>query len=926
MILAFSVSIQIVIIGALTGLAYAVLATGIVLVYRATRVINFAHAQVGALCGALLAELVIDTGWPYVPAFVLMALVGGVIGGLTEVLVIRRLFASPRLIVLVATIGVAQILLFVELAFVRIESNELYPTPIDRSLEIGALRLLGQHFMLIAFVPAIVVGLSMFLNRTPFGVAIRGVADDADLARLHGISARRVSTTVWVIAGVLAAVTAILLNPVRGTVPGAASAALGPALLLRALAAALVGRMASLPRTLVGGLAIGVAEALLIANYGPSEVDLVLLVAVLALVYLFSRRSSEPDVALSVRVPPIPERLRAIGWVRNLGLICATGSFAIACTLPLAFDRQSQIFLFSRVAVFAVIGVSLTVLTGWAGQLSLGQYAFVAVGAFTTFALTDRGVPFGIAGLWSVVAGVVLAIGVGLPALRIRGLFLAVTTLAFAVAMSTWGLTREWLVGARPVVIVDRPELGPIDFSNQTTYYYLCLAVLAAVVAVVAHLRRTGAGRALVATRDNQDAAAAYSVSPTRAKLSAFALSGGIAALAGWLLAGLLPAFDEQIFGPEESLRVASMAIIGGISTVSGAVLGAVWVVGLPALFPDVRGITLATSGVGLLVLILYLPGGLAGGLVRVRGALLAWLDPRIGQQLARPDSTASATTMTAVPRPPEAANALEVRDLTVRFGGLTAVNGVSIDVPAGTTVGLIGANGAGKSTLMNAISGFLPHDGDVRLFGTSLRGLDPHDRARAGIARSFQDARLFDNLTVRESIEVALERFEASELVPSMLGLRSSRRAELAKLARADELIGLLGLGRYADTFIAELSTGTRRIVELAGLLALDAPLLLLDEPTAGIAQREVEAFGPLLGVIRAELGATMLLIEHDMGLIMSMSDHVYCMEAGTVIASGPPAEVRTDARVIASYLGTDERAIVRSDAGRARPEIIDA
>jgi ABC-type branched-subunit amino acid transport system ATPase component len=216
----------------------------------------------------------------------------------------------------------------------------------------------------------------------------------------------------------------------------------------------------------------------------------------------------------------------------------------------------------------------------------------------------------------------------------------------------------------------------------------------------------------------------------------------------------------------------------------------------------------------------------------------------------------------------------------------------------------------------MNAIGGFVRARGEVDVLGRDVSDLPAYRRHRRGLGRGFQAARLYPALTVRETIMVALEARERSWLIPSMTGLPPSPAAERRKRAEAAELIDFLGLGRYADEFISSLSTGTRRIVELSTLLAVDARVLLLDEPTGGVAQREAEAFGPLIVRIRRELGAALLMIEHDMPLIMGISDRVYCLEAGAVIAEGSPAEVRENPRVIASYLGTDERAIRRSGA----------
>jgi ABC-type branched-subunit amino acid transport system ATPase component len=243
----------------------------------------------------------------------------------------------------------------------------------------------------------------------------------------------------------------------------------------------------------------------------------------------------------------------------------------------------------------------------------------------------------------------------------------------------------------------------------------------------------------------------------------------------------------------------------------------------------------------------------------------------------------------------------------------------VSLTVGGGEVVGLIGTNGAGKSTLLNAIGGYLPAAGRVEVGGVDVSDAGPHRRSRHGLGRTFQAATLFPELTVRETVMVALEARERSSLLANALALPPAGRAERRKWAEATEIVDFLGLGAYADRVTAQLSTGTRRIVELAGLIALDARVLCLDEPTAGVAQRETEAFGPLILAIREELDASVLIIEHDMPLIMVMSDRVYCLEAGRVIAEGAPEQVRSDPQVIASYLGTDDRAINRSDMEKA-------
>ena len=918
----WSISAETLVIGALTGLVYAVLGAGLVLVYRATRVINFAYGEMGAFGAAVLAKVVLDYHWNFFLALSAVLVLGGLIGAAVELLVVRRLFKAPRLILLVATIGVAQLMFAFQLVLPDINHAARYPSPIPGSFTVGNLVLRSEHFMVLAFVPLVIIALGVLLTRTPYGIAIRASAENADRAELLGISTKRVSTLVWVLAGVLATLTAVLINPLRGTIVGMPSQALGPSLLLRALTAGLVGDLVSLPRTLLGGLAVGIVEAVLFVNVSsPGVVDVVLFAAVLILVLARRRRTVAEETgtwSLTPKVRAIPQRLRSIWWVRRLNLVAAGAGLVLAVTLPLVFNTSAHIFLLARVLLYAMVALSVTVLTGWGGQLSLGQFAFVGLGAMMTAALADRGMPFGFAVAYATVAGVVAALLIGFPALRVRGLFLAVTTLAFAVAARGYILPHRIFLGHRVVVSVHRGRVLGINLGSQLAYYYLCLIVLVVVVFLISRLRASGIGRSIIAVRDNEAAASSFTVPPAVAKLTAFAVAGGVAALAGGLLGGLRVQFGADAFSPDESLRVVAMTVIGGLGSIGGAVLGAAYVIGLPALFNNNQTVGLLTSGIGLLVLLLYFPGGIVQVVFRARDAFFAVLQRRhaLGPAAA-PSGELRALPSAGGRVRPEDVPALVARNVTVHFGGRRALDDVTIEVQRGEVVGLIGSNGAGKSTLMNVISGFLsPSSGTIELFGVDVTGVRPHVRAAAGVGRVFQDARLFGDLTVRETVKIALEGHERSELIPSILGLASSRAAERIKTAEAAHYIDFLGLGRYADAFVSDLSTGTRRIVELTCLLAQGADLLLLDEPTAGVAQKETEAFGPLIQRIQHELGATVLIIEHDIPLVLSLSDRVYCLAAGECIAEGDPAAVRDDPRVIAAYLGTDERAIQRSGA----------
>ena len=958
-LLGITVGQQSLVLGLVTGLTYAAFAAGFVLIYRSTGVLNFAHGEVGAFGVAVFVLLLAQYGLNWWLSFVLALAACAAIGMSIELVVIRRLFASPRLVVLIATIGVGQIVAFSKFSLPAVVAPGPIPAPFEATwTPTDHIRIQAREIVVLAVVPVLIAALAWFIARTRFGLAVRASASNPDTARVYGTSPRRTSTIVWTISGAFGAATAIFLAPLQGINSArAGTAALAEPLLLRVLVVSLLARMRSLPGTLAGGVAVGVAEQLIRSNVDSanrSVVDVYLFVAVLVVVLLVVRSSGRQESwSLAPRLKAVPSRLESLWWVRRLNAMGFVVLFGFFVVLGLVLSTNSSLFVWTSILLFAMVALSMTVLTGWAGQLSLGQYAFVGLGGLTVLGLTqgnDIPVPFDLFDLsldlpWAaamVVAtavGVVAAVIVGLPAIRVRGLFLAVTTLAFAVASASWLFLQDFFTGGttfpRPA---DKPvlDLGPIhiDFAaSRKNYYFLCLVSLAAAAAVVARLRRTGIGRSWIAVRDNEEMAAASTVSPPRMKLAAFGVAGGIAAYSGGLLVTLVPALQpDSLFRASESVVVVATAIIGGLGSVAGPILGALWVRGIPQAIPSELDdlVRLLTSSIGLLVLLMYFPGGLLQIVYSIRDKLLERADRKMaarevaaaaGPSAAEKGSEApesrrgrARVTGAAARVGVEAGPALQTRDVSVRFGGNTAVDRVSVHVDHGELVGLIGTNGAGKSTLLNAISGFVPSEGRVFVLGTDVTARRALARHARGLGRGFQGARVYPGLTVRESLMVALEARSRSRLVASMTGLPPSPGQERAKRAEADEIIDYMGLKRYADHFVATLSTGTRRIVELSSLLAVNARVLLLDEPTGGVAQREAEAFGPLIKNLQAELDAAVIVIEHDMPLVMGISDRVYCLEAGSVIAEGPPEQVRRDPLVIASYLGTSEHAVGRS------------
>lgn len=930
------ISGQIVVNGLVRGMVYALVAVSIVLVYRSNKVINFAVGSIGLFGSGMVVLLNNNYGVPYWVAIAVALVIGVIYGVIIEMVIIRRLFRAPRVIVLVATIGVSQLseALLMALPDVR-HPRDPYPVAVGRMFHWGDTTIKGPQIMVFIVTPIVALALTWFLTRTLTGRTVRAAAANPDLARVYGINPKNLSTLVWAIGGLIGTLSMILLGGVNAN--SAQLGSLGPASVLRALVAALIARFTSFRVALVAALVIGLGEDLFRFNFldNPGVFDALLLLIVLVSVGTLARERVAGDAvyAFSPKVEPIPERLKGVFWVRNIDRLVLMVPLLLAVALPFVFTLASQHLLYASISAFAICAMSMTVLTGWAGQLSLGQMAFAGLGAYTAAALT-RGlvidwtlfgqnlylrfepIPFVLAIVIAAftTAGIAALIGAG--ALRVRGLLLAVSTYALAVAAGAWIYGQSIFMGDNVgSVPFRRGTLFGLDLSVQRNYYFLVAGTLVLVVALLGRLRRSGVGRVTLAVRDNPITAAGYTVRPAVAKMRAFALSGGIAGLGGGLLAGcgsrILTGDWRFLVGG--SITVVSMVVIGGMGSIIGAVIGSIWVVGLPALATDNEIIPLLTSSLGLLVLLLYFPGGFVDIAYRTRAMIYRRLERNLPP--AEKSMTAANVVLRSEARVPVPVDVpLRAVDICVTFGGVRANDHISLEVRRDEIVGLIGTNGAGKTTLMNAVGGYIPSSGRVELLGHDVSHEQAAARARHGLGRTFQAATLFPELTVRETVMVALEARGRSSMLGTIVFSPRQRSLERSKRAEAGELIDFLGLGRYADRPISELSTGTRRIVELAGLLALDAKVLCLDEPTAGVAQRETEAMGPLLVEIRKQLGASMLIIEHDMPLIMGISDRVYCLETGRVIASGEPAEVRNDPKVIASYLGTDQRTIDRS------------
>ena len=946
------------VLGLLNGLIIALLAVGFVLIYKANRFLNLAGAQLGVLSAVLLLKVVNDWHWNWWASFTGCVAVGIVTGLLVErffVGPVRRKTKAPvRLLIL--TIGVSQVLLALTyIPGLAPASQAPFPQPFTSHLQVGGVVLSGMSVLTMILVPVLLVLLWVFLEFSSIGKQIRAAAGNPDAARLCGISVNRVSLITWGIAGGLSAFAAVLNGP---TTTSFNASAAGPYLLMLTMGAAAFGAFVSFPVAVGGGIGLGLVYQVVAAetnNAGTAELAVfgVILLAILVRGRAIGRAFAVEGAAVPERPGlRVPEVLKSSMLLRHGMKWCIGASLVVAVVFPLLPYFKSNQFLLVLVLVYALVGVSLTILVGWSGQVSLGHFALVGVAAY----LTARWA--GEAG-WSVVemlvvtgvVGAALMVAIGLPALRVRGLTLAVATLGLAVIAPDWLYLQSWVGGATPFttpvqVTTVLPGMGHI--GSQLYLYYVVLVVLVVVVAAAATLRRSAVGRIVIAVRDNERASAAFGIKPATVKLRVLALSGFVAATAGVFWALDWQSVSPTQFTADVSIAVLAIPVIGGLGSLGGALAASVLLYmgtffigphlsGLLGSFGQNVGFLLFFSGIGVVGSMNGFPNGMAGA---VQDTWQAHLNRRAARMTASDDGAVTSPSIevegvsagisfatiaeherdgrahrhTAAP-PVAGAPPLVVEDVAVHFGGIAALGGAHIMVGPGEIVGLIGPNGAGKTTLMNAISGVLrPDSGSVRLFGHEVAGRPPEVRARYGLARSFQDASLFAGLTVTETVQVATSHRTKTYLLPALLGAPWVRSAERHSRRRAIEIVDAFGLGPWADALTSELSTGMRRICDLAAQVASEPQLLLLDEPTAGVAQREAEAFGPLVRRIRDELGCSILVIEHDMPVLMGLCDRIYAMDSGTVIAEGTPAQVRDDPTVIASYLGTDDTAITRS------------
>lgn len=1009
--------------------AFAIVAIGIVMIYRASKVLNLAHgamimfppyvvwvltsagdprakinladqllgcaipafavgvlvvaitvkhrprairALVGlAAAGAALFGLVAmsDAGMPLPIAFLIGLLAGGGLGYMVERFFVRPLRAQGPTAQTVGTVAALGLVVAVAAKIFGTGAQvapSVFPNGENDGIRFASSFIRTGEIGLFLLAIIITLGLIVLFQKTDLGLVMRGTAENRRAAALMGIDPDRTTSLTWILGGLLAGFSGILLAGVTNLNPYV--------LALQALpgfVAALLGGMASVLGAVVGAGIVGLTFAT-IPVLGPLETlqgAPQLLLAVGAVVAMVTRGQKivggdvrSESIAASGKAQP----KRGLGGLATAKRPLALIGIALFLVFPFTGIKDSLILNATKGAQYTILAVSLVILIGWVGQISLGHAAIFGIGAYATgWIVGGMGIPFPLSLPLAAIFAAGVSVLLGVVAVRVRGLFLAVATLIFSWMGQEFLFRQEWFIKHASVTasaIGTKGSFPYFDFTSPSTLYFISWAITAVALFAAANLRDSKTGRAFFAVQGSEMAAASLGIDITRYKVTAFAVSGFLAGVAGCLFMTEASSVTPDAFAFEKSLLFVSFAVVGGLRSLGGAVGAGLVFAALNEIQFRVAFLNgyLDVVGAGLLTLVLLAyPGGLAAlgsqlahllgrshrlvaALSRIDRAIdaflldVTWAWHRVKEMVRQrleapalesllaiaaevPIAPALSDTMSGVSgaRPGSiAAGALapdrtdrqivvRSQHVTVRFGGLTAVNDVSMEVREGEIVGLIGPNGAGKTVSFNSIAGLVtPTEGTVSLYGQDVTHTPVHERARLGIARTFQVLQLFPALTVFENLLVATHLHNETGLMSHVTASPSSVAAEGRARTRVREVVDLLGLDEVIDKYPGDLPFGTLRMVEVARALVTDLRFVMLDEAFSGLDDTETEALVASLLKVRA-LGITILLIEHDVKLVMSVSDYVYVLDRGSLIAEGTPAIVQRDPAVIAAYLG---------------------
>ena len=904
-----------IVIGVVAGSVYGMAATGLVLTYKTSGIFNFAYGSVAAVGASVFYWLYVEEGLPWPIAGLLVLLVVAPVCGLALERLAYRISEANVVLKVVATIGL--ILLITNVATIifgptaRTVAPYLPQTPL---FTLGGVPVNGSEIVLLAVGLGAVTLLHLFLERTSLGIATRAVVDNPDLVNVGGINPARVRRWAWIIGSVFAMLAGVLLLPSTGL-----DQILLTLLVVQAFGAAVIGRFSSLPLTYAGGVAIGIAASIAtnyVSGTGWSAgfpASIPFLVLFLGLLVTPARLLGGENLERYKRVVTQSAGWRAPGPVRAGGYLL---TMALFLAVPL-FAGTYQI-IWTQALTYIILFLSLGMLVETSGQVSLCQMAFAAIGAssLSHFAVS-LGIPWLPAVLLAGLAAVPLGALIAIPAARLPPLFLALATFGFGIVVQDWGYSTSIMFGNTGDQGVRDPRPGGWTWlSSDKGYYYVVLVFVVATFAAIVGLNRSRFGRLLRAMRDSPVSLATAGASVAVTRVIVLCVAAFFAGIAGALQGSTYGYINSGVFDSFASLTLLALLIVQAGAMPWAALGGAAALSIIPG-YLNLSGNELyaldAIFGTAA-VAVAWTHQRYLG----VPPALQHMLD-RLGRRRGQPaDELTSAAAVSADPRPGRARLSvggtrprgqdgnvgLRAAGLTVRYGGVLAVDDFSFAIPPGRITGLIGPNGAGKSSAFNACSGLTrTQGGRIALDGAEISRLSPAARARLGLGRTFQVMEFCDSLTVYENVEIGAEAALAgANPLRQLVGRRADRSQVAAAVDRA--LVGC-GVGHLRDVPVLNLSTGQRRLVDLARCLAGRATVLLLDEPSSGLDSVEKAQFMTIVRDVVAERGCGVMLVEHDMGLVMDVCSYIYVLDFGELVFEGTPAEVAASAAVRAAYLG---------------------
>ena len=879
------------------GALYSLASQGLMVIYRGSGVLSFAHGAIGMVGAYVEWEVKVKHHQPVWLAWLAGLATCAIIGALSHLLIMRQLRRASPLARIVATLGLLIVLqagAVLRYGARNTQVNSELPRTLVHPFGLQKLIVSEDRFILVGIAAIMSLALWAFYKYTRFGLATGAVAENQRAAASIGLSPDWVATANWALGSALAGMAAILIAPIVQLQVSTMTN-----LVLAAMAAALVASFRSFPIAFAAGVVIGIGQTELVRFVNTTGVSSSLPFAVI-IVWMIVRGQALPlrDFFL--------QRLPAVGSGKVHYRALAIALVITGIVIRMASPRWQDAF----VTTFAMglVLLSVVVVTGYAGQLSLAQFALAGFGALVAGRLVDaQGWPFPAAALAGVLATVPLGALFALPAVRARGINLAIVTLGLGTAIELMVFNNSRFVGGYSGTKVGKPHMFGYDFNAIThpnRYAWVSMALFTLVALMVASMRRGRSGRRLLAVRTNERAAAALGISVPEAKVYAFAVSAGIAALGGILLA-----FRKDVvlysseFSNFTSIPVVGWSFIGGIGYLFGPLSGSTLAPGSlgaqlsNAIFSSVTRYIQLIGGVFVILLVLQNQDGIARESINQ----IQFIGGMIRKKLRRPERPLETVVLPPENREPVKPRTLEVRGLTVRYGGVTAVSDVSLTVTPGKIVGLIGPNGAGKTSAIDAITGFTrAAHGSVLLDGVELVEANAAARARAGLSRSFQSLELFEDATVLDNLRAASDpRDRLSYLVDLVHPRVPPMPGEVVAAIREFQLENDL-LRKVQD-----LPYGQRRLLAIARAVATQPSILLLDEPAAGLGDVETRELAHLVRRLADDWGIGVLLVEHDMNFVMSVCDHIVVLDFGMQIAEGTPEEIRRNPMVVAAYLG---------------------